>query len=75
MDYSPHESETTMGKFGDDRQFFDPEQRCRVEMQEHIKLGGGVGENNQLRIHIIWQEDESKWLIGYIGRHLRTAKG
>lgn len=70
VDYSPHESDTTMGKYGKDRTFYDNESRRHVEMQEHIKLSG-----KRLRIHVYWSEDEHKWLIGYIGRHLRTASG
>ena len=70
VDYSPHESDITMGKYGKERTFYDNESRRHVEMQEHIKLSG-----KRLRIHVYWSEDEHKWLIGYIGRHLRTASG
>lgn len=75
IDYSPHESDTTMGKYGKQRNFYDQENKLRVEMQPHIKLGGGMGEHNQLRVHVLWDEDEGKWLVGYIGRHLPTATG
>ncbi len=75
VDYSPHESPTTMGKYGDKRIFYDDVLRCRTSMPAHIKLGGGAGEHNQLRIHLEWREDENAWLIGYIGRHLPTASG
>lgn len=74
IDYAPHESETTMGKFGSQRTFRDDVKGVRRTMPSHIKLGGGLGESRQLRIHLIWDEDENKWLIGYIGRHLRTAQ-
>ena len=75
LDYAPSESKTTMGKHGDERRFFDDEKKRRVEMQAHIKLGGGPGQRNTLRVHIYWDEEESKWLVGYIGRHLPTATG
>ena len=75
VDFATHESDTTMGKFGKSRTFFDDSQRRQIVMQKHVKLGGGLGEQNQLRIHLEWDESESKWLVGYIGRHLRTAKG
>lgn len=71
IDYAPHESETAMGKHGDERTFRDDARKIGVQMPAHIKLGG-----NQLRIHLIWGEDagcaEQKWLIGYIGKHLPT---
>ena len=75
VDFAPHESETTMGKFGKSRTFYDDSQRRHIVMQKHVKLGGGLGEHNQLRIHLEWDENERKWLVGYIGRHLRTATG
>ena len=75
IDYSPRESDTTMGKYGKQRTFYDQEKKRSVEMQPHLKLGGGLGEHNQLRIHVFWDENEAEWLIGYIGRHLQTAMG
>ena len=73
--YSPHESPSTMGKYGDKRIFHDEVRRCRTKMPAHIKLGGGIGEHNQLRIHLAWDESENVWLVGYIGRHLPTVSG
>ena len=75
VDYAPHESQTTMGKHGDKRIFYDNAKKHRTTMEAHVKLGGGLGEHNQLRIHLIWDEMEEKWLVGYIGRHLPTASG
>ena len=75
IEYSPHESPTTMGKYGDKRIFHDDVKKKRREMPAHIKIGGGTGEHNQLRIHLMWDDSEEKWLIGYIGRHLPTALG
>lgn len=76
IDYAPHESDTAMGKYGDERTFQDDLRKTRVKMPAHIKLGGGVRGQNVLRIHLIWGEDagcaEQKWLIGYIGTHLTT---
>ena len=73
--YSPHESTATMGKFGDKRIFHDDVTKLRTEMQAHIKVGGGTGAHNQLRIHLKWDDSEKIWLIGYIGQHLRTVSG
>lgn len=75
LDYAAGESPTTMGKYGNKRTFFDDEKKRKIEMQAHIKLGGGPGQRNTLRVHVCWDEDENKWLIGYIGRHLPTATG
>ncbi len=41
---------------------------CGVYMPAHVKMGGG-----DLRIHLRWEEAESRWLIGYVGKHLPTA--
>ena len=75
IEYSPHESDATMGKFGDKRIFYDNVTKQRCEMKPHIKLGGGTGEHNQLRIHLEWDDSVGKWLVGYIGRHLPTVSG
>ena len=74
IDYTPHESPATMGKYGKKRQFFDKRQGCRVEMQEHIKVGDGADGNKKLRIHIHWQEDEKKWLTGYMWSTFANGK-
>ena len=75
IDYASGESDTTMGKYGDKRVFYDNVKKRRTKMPAHVKLGGGLGESKQLRIHLTWDEDEQKWLIGYIGKHLPTASG
>lgn len=75
LDYAPFESNITMGKYGKKRLFRDEEKKRHVEMQPHLKFGGGQGQHNQLRVHLVWDEDENKWLIGYIGMHLPTATG
>lgn len=75
LNYAAGESPTTMGKHGNKRNFFDDEKKQRIEMQAHLRLGGGLGEHRQLRVYVCWDEGENKWLIGYIGRHLPTATG
>ena len=42
-----------MGRYGDKRTFRDDLKKAHVKMPAHIKLGGGLGEQNQLRIHLI----------------------
>ena len=63
------ESEPTKRKYRNERTFFDPDKDDYIFMPHHIKLIG-----NDIRIHLIWDGDENKWLIGYIDRHLRTAE-
>lgn len=63
------ESEPTIRKYRSERIFSDPVKGEDIPMPHHIKLLG-----NDIRIHLIWGSDENKWIIGYIGRHLRTAE-
>ena len=63
------ESEPTKREYYQERTFFDPDKDDYTFMPHHIKLIG-----NKIRIHLIWDTDENKWLIGYIDRHLRTSE-
>ena len=63
------ESEPTKRAYRNERTFFDPDKDDYIFMPHHIKLIG-----NKIRIHLTWDIDENKWLIGYIGRHLRTSE-
>ena len=70
--YSPRESETTMNEYGSHRRF--PDGRNIVEMQEHLKLGGGTSnKQHYLRIYLRWDEAAGQQLIGHIGEHLPIA--
>ena len=64
------ESEDTMRRYPEERRFWDGDRT--LEMQLHIKLGGGAGADANLRIHFIWDADERQILVGHVGRHLRT---
>ncbi len=68
VEYSD-ESESTMREYHQERTFFDPDKDDYIPMPHHIKLLG-----NDIRIHLTWDGEENKWLIGYIGRHLRTSE-
>ena len=50
------------------RTFYDPECGSDVVMTHHIKLF-----RNDIRIHLLWEQSESRWLIGHIGEHLPTS--
>ena len=67
VDFSD-ESKPTREKFSKERTFYDDKSECYVTMMRHIKI-----LNNDIRIHVRWERDEGKWLVGYIGRHLRTV--
>ena len=68
----PHESPTTINKFGNDRVFRDRSTAQSNMMLMHIKLGTG-GPDNCLRIHF-WPNDETqKVCIGHCGEHRKIA--
>ena len=56
------ESGSTMQQYGDQRRFRDDNGQL-VEMQPHIAVG-------KLRVHLCWNREESRWLVGYFGMHL-----
>lgn len=67
------ESMDTMHRYGDQRMFRDEFGRL-VEMQLHIKLGGGLGQDNRCRIHFRWNAAASQIQVGHVGRHLQTGQ-
>ena len=69
VDFAASESDTTMSKHATSRTFADAETGTSWEMPAHFKLGG-----NQLRIHVLWLEDEGRWLVGHVGAHLPTGR-
>ncbi len=67
------ESQDTMHRYGDERQFRSPGGHL-VEMQLHIKLGGGRGRDANCRIHFAWSAELGKLQVGHVGRHLQTSR-
>lgn len=63
VEYAAGESEKT------DQQYIQERTFCDVHMSAHVKIGG-----NELRIHLAWQDDEGKCLIGHVGKHLPTSR-
>ena len=61
------ESPSTMGRFGDRREFVCPDGQRRM-FEWHLK-----GLPNAWRIDIVADTKEKKILIGYVGKHLPTA--
>ena len=72
FDYAAHESQTTMGMYGDERTYRYG--GAKVTMEEHIRFGTGTDPRHHLRIHLAWHEGESRWLIGHVGRHLTNTR-
>lgn len=68
VEYSD-ESESTMREYSKERTFFDSIKGEHIPMPHHIKM-----LHNDIRIHLRWDADEKKFLIGYIGDHLPTAQ-
>ena len=68
ISFAAGESQATMNKFGSQRQFRDDNGK-EVEMQAHIRVG------RSLRIHLLWSNAESRWLVGYFGPHLEISTG
>ena len=68
VEYSD-ESESTMREYSKERTFFDSIKGEHIPMPHHIKM-----LHNDIRIHLSWDADEEKFLIGYIGEHLPTAQ-
>lgn len=69
--YTPHESEITMGKFGDERTF--AHKGKKIQMTKHITLGGGSREHC-VQIFFEIDEETGKPIIGYCGKHLSYMK-
>lgn len=67
------ESEDAMRRYSSQRDFRD-ETGLTISMPKHIKLGGGSGQDNVLRIYFEWVADYDAILVGHVGRHLRTAR-
>ena len=60
------ETAATMRQFGPSRTFVDDD-GSKIEMPCHLKVG------RKWRIHMRWNDAESRWLVGYYGKHLRTS--
>ena len=70
--YSPFESQPTMGKWGNEREFRDGAQVR--EMQEHMKFRADGDPQFCLRIYVQWDDEQLNWVIGHVGRHLTTTQ-
>lgn len=68
---SLHISDTTRHAYGDDYKFmWGNEERM---FEPHITLGSG-DPTACLSIHFNWDPDEHRFIVAYVGRHLRNTK-
>lgn len=71
LKYAATESQTTMTKYRETRQFASPDGQ-RVEMEKHITLGGG-SRTHCMQIYFEANDELRKFDIGYCGVHLPYA--
>lgn len=62
------EAQATKQEHLDVRLATDPQSGEELALTQHVKLFG-----NEFRIHLIWAQDEGRWLIGHVGEHLGTS--
>lgn len=66
FDYKPHESATSMGKWGEEyKAMYDGH---KVSIERHLALGKG-GPKTCLRIHFYMDEEKKRFVIAHAGRH------
>lgn len=70
FDFTPHSSETALGKHGSDYTFLH--QGERVVAEEHLSRGR-KGSRNTIRIYLARLEGARRVLVCHIGQHLPTA--
>ncbi len=67
--YTPAQSPVTVGQY---REYYEIWLRGRKrELLEHIGTGNGY-HRGTIRIAFLWDAEEKKLVVGYIGRHQRT---
>ena len=67
--YTPAQSPVTMGQY---REYYEIWLRGRKrELVEHIGTGNGYNRGT-IRVAFLWDADEKRLVVGYIGRHQRT---
>lgn len=66
FNFAAGEGESTMKQHGDTRRFRDDDGNI-WEMQSHIRVGPS------LRIHLCWDDEGKRCLVGYFGQHLPIA--
>ena len=70
IDYARRESETTLARHGAARVFTDERTGRSVRMPAHFRLSD---DGYRLRVHVRWDSDTNRWLVGHVGEHLPTA--
>ena len=72
VNYVGGESQTTNGRFGEERAFRDGD--SHREMMAHLRFGTSGDPRHCARIYLQWDNDAKEWVIGHVGRHLTNTK-
>ena len=70
--YSPRQSMTAVGKYPD--AYRTTYQGNKYDLHEHLKRGRSYDPKSNIRISFAWDEAIRKVVVGYIGRHQKTAQ-
>ena len=73
LDYSAHESSTTMAQWAAQRRARYEDKA--YEMEKHLKWGGRSRDSqHHLRLYFEWEPDGPYWVVGHVGDHLTNTK-
>ena len=70
--YTPRQSMTAVGKYPD--AYRTTYQGNKYDLHEHLKRGRSYDPKSNIRISFAWDEAIRKVVVGYIGRHQKTAQ-
>ena len=71
--YTSRQSPTTRGRYPD--WYATTVKGLSFELNAHIGRGKSHDAKSNIRIAFAWNDEESKVVVGYIGRHQKTDKG
>ena len=72
VDYVGGESQTTSGRFGEERRFLDGD--SHRAMTAHLRFGTSGDPRHCARVYLEWDDDAKEWIIGHVGRHLTNTR-
>ena len=72
FEYTPHQSNITIGRYPDSYHTQVNERKVRLE--EHMGAGVDRDPRHSIRIAFNWDKQSDKVIVGYIGTHQQNAK-
>ncbi|MYD53518.1 MAG: hypothetical protein F4W96_04340 [Chloroflexi bacterium] len=72
VDYVGGESQTTAGRFGDERAFLDGD--THRSMTAHLRFGTSGDPRHCARVYLEWDDEVKEWIVGHVGRHLTNTR-